>query len=31
MLIKKPSDIKSSEITSKDLYMNRRQFIVGLE
>src|SRR5437879_1653419 len=27
MLIKKPSDIKPSEITSKDLYMNRRQFI----
>jgi sulfoxide reductase catalytic subunit YedY len=27
MLIKKPSDIKSSEITPKDLYVNRRQFI----
>ena len=27
MLIKKPSDIKSSEITSKELYVNRRQFI----
>jgi methionine sulfoxide reductase catalytic subunit len=27
MLIKKPSDIKSSEITSKDLYMSRREFI----
>ena len=29
MLIKKPSDIKSSEITSKDLYLNRRQFILA--
>jgi methionine sulfoxide reductase catalytic subunit len=29
MLIKKPSDIKSSEITPKDLYMNRRQFILA--
>jgi sulfoxide reductase catalytic subunit YedY len=28
MLIKKPSDIKPSEITSKELYMNRRQFIL---
>jgi sulfoxide reductase catalytic subunit YedY len=27
MLIKKPNDIKSSEITPKDLYMNRRQFM----
>jgi methionine sulfoxide reductase catalytic subunit len=27
MLIKKPNDINSSEITSKELYMNRRQFI----
>jgi len=27
MLIKKPSDIKSAEITSKELYLNRRQFI----
>jgi len=27
MLIKKPSDIKPSEITSKELYLNRRQFI----
>jgi sulfoxide reductase catalytic subunit YedY len=27
MLIKKPSDIKSSEITSKELYLNRRTFI----
>ena len=29
MLIKKPSDIPSSEITSKSQYMNRRQFISG--
>ncbi|MGH9782991.1 MAG: twin-arginine translocation signal domain-containing protein, partial [Terriglobia bacterium] len=27
MLIKKPSDIKSSEITDPTLYLNRRQFI----
>jgi len=27
MLIKKPADIKSSEITPKELYMNRRDFI----
>ena len=27
MLIKKPDDIKSSEITDKELYLNRRQFI----
>jgi sulfoxide reductase catalytic subunit YedY len=27
LLIKKPSDIKSSEITPKDLYINRREFI----
>ena len=27
MLIKKPDDIKSAEITSKELYLNRRQFI----
>jgi sulfoxide reductase catalytic subunit YedY len=27
MLIKKPSDIKSSEITSREIYMNRRQFM----
>jgi sulfoxide reductase catalytic subunit YedY len=27
MLIKKPADIKSSEITPRELYMNRRQFI----
>jgi len=29
MLIKKPSDIKSSEITSYDLYQSRRRFIKG--
>ena len=29
MLIKKPSDIKTSEITDKELYLNRRQFIVA--
>ena len=29
MLIKTASDIKSSEITPKDLYMNRREFIVA--
>jgi sulfoxide reductase catalytic subunit YedY len=29
MLIKKPADIKSAEVTSKELYMNRRQFIAG--
>jgi methionine sulfoxide reductase catalytic subunit len=28
MLIKKPADLKSSEITSKELYVNRRQFIL---
>jgi sulfoxide reductase catalytic subunit YedY len=28
MLIKKPGDIKPSEITSKELYMNRRQFVL---
>jgi sulfoxide reductase catalytic subunit YedY len=27
MLIKKPNDIRSSEITPRELYMNRRQFI----
>lgn len=27
MLIKKPSDIKSAEITRRDIYMNRRHFI----
>ncbi len=30
MLIKKPADIKSSEITPKDLYLNRRQFIASI-
>src|ERR1700694_4384857 len=29
MLIKKPSDIPSSEITSKSTYMNRRRFMTG--
>src|SRR5438477_4163110 len=29
MLIKKPDDIKSSEITDKGLYLNRRTFIRG--
>ena len=29
MLIKRPADIKSSEITDKELYLNRRQFIQG--
>ena len=29
MLIKTPDDIKSSEITDKDLYLNRRTFIRG--
>ena len=29
MLIKKPNDIKASEITDKKLYMNRRQFILA--
>jgi sulfoxide reductase catalytic subunit YedY len=29
MLIKKPSDIKSSEITDKNLYLNRRQFMAA--
>src|SRR5438105_12537337 len=28
MLIKKPEDIKPSEITPRELYMNRRQFIL---
>jgi len=27
MLIKRPADIRSSEITDKKLYLNRRQFI----
>jgi methionine sulfoxide reductase catalytic subunit len=29
MLIKKPGDIPSSEITSKSLYLNRRKFLAG--
>ena len=29
MLIKKPEDIKSSEITPKELYLNRRQFMLS--
>jgi hypothetical protein len=29
VLIKKPVDIKSSEITPKELYLNRRQFIAS--
>src|SRR5215813_3320416 len=29
MLIKKPSDIPSSEITSKSLYTDRRKFMTG--
>ena len=29
MLIKKPDDIKSSEITDKKLYLSRRLFIRG--
>jgi methionine sulfoxide reductase catalytic subunit len=29
MLIKKPDDIRSSEITPKSLYLNRRQFLEG--
>ncbi len=29
MLIKRPADIKSSEITDKELYLNRRRFIQG--
>lgn len=29
MLIKKPADVKPSEITPKDLYMNRRKFIAS--
>ncbi len=29
MLIKKPADLKSSDITPKDLYMNRREFIAS--
>lgn len=29
MLIKKPSDIKSSEITPREIYLNRRRFLLG--
>src|ERR687891_106386 len=29
MLIKKASDIKSSEVTARELYLNRRQFILA--
>ena len=29
MLIKKASDIRSSEITPRDLYMNRREFMLA--
>jgi sulfoxide reductase catalytic subunit YedY len=29
MLIKKPNDIKASEITGKELYLNRRQFMLS--
>jgi sulfoxide reductase catalytic subunit YedY len=30
MLIKKAADIRSSEITSKDVYLNRRKFLAGI-
>jgi sulfoxide reductase catalytic subunit YedY len=30
MLIKKPADIASSEITPKSLYLNRRKFLLGV-
>jgi sulfoxide reductase catalytic subunit YedY len=30
MLIKKPADIRHSEITPKQIYMNRRNFLAGL-
>jgi hypothetical protein len=29
MLIKKPADIASSEITPKNVYLNRRNFLLG--
>ena len=29
MLIKKPADIRFSEVTPKDVYLNRRRFLVG--
>jgi len=30
MLIKKPADIRSSEITPKEVYLNRRKFMTGV-
>ena len=30
MLIKKASDIRSSEITPQDVYLNRRKFLTGM-
>jgi sulfoxide reductase catalytic subunit YedY len=30
MLIKKPQDIRSSEVTPKDVYLNRRKFLAGV-
>jgi sulfoxide reductase catalytic subunit YedY len=30
MLIKRPSDIPSSEMTPKDVYLNRRKFLLGV-
>ena len=30
MLIKKPEDVRSSEITSKEAYLNRRKFLTGM-
>ncbi len=30
MLIKRPSDIKGREITDKKVYLNRRQFLMGV-
>jgi len=30
MLIKRPADIRPSEITPKDVYLNRRRFLAGL-
>src|SRR5450755_1028354 len=30
MLINRPPDIRSSEITPKDVYLNRRRFLTGL-
>ena len=29
MLVKKPSDMRYSEVTPKHVYLNRRQFIAG--